>query len=92
METAPPLESSSSVNEAGSSSANMEQRTPEHMDVQATHVETSGNEESGPSSRLFVSDEQRNVKLRFEEKQREEARRIALAEKQAKKKVCMVET
>jgi hypothetical protein len=79
------------VNKASSSSARMEQDALEQMDVQAANVETTDGQESGLSTRLFVSDEQRCVKQRFEEKQREEARRIALAEKQAKKKVCRVE-
>ena len=39
------------------------------------------------SSRLnMMSDEQREIKRRFEEKQREEARRSALAERIAKRK------
>ena len=37
-------------------------------------------------SRLSMSDEQREIKRRFEEKQREEARRSAHAERIAKKK------
>jgi len=37
-------------------------------------------------SRMSMSDEQREIKRRFEEKQREEARRIAQAERTAKKK------
>jgi len=39
------------------------------------------------TSRLSMSDEQRQIKLRFEEKQRDEARRFAQADKLAKKKV-----
>jgi len=59
------------------------------MDTQAFSALTSVG--SDISTRLFVSDEQRRVKLQFEEKQRDEARRIAHAEKLAKKKVGMVE-
>jgi hypothetical protein len=62
----------------------------EHVSSQpATPMQTADAQESGLSTRMFVSDEQRSVKQRFEEKQREEARRNALAEKQAKRKVCM---
>ena len=52
--------------------------------IQNSPMETQAND---LPTRLFVSDEQRLVKQRFEEKQRNEARRAALAEKQAKKKV-----
>jgi hypothetical protein len=49
-------------------------------------------EDDGVVSRLHMSDEQRQLKEKFEDKQREEARRIAKEEKLAHKRVCQLYT
>ena len=89
MDTSPISDqSNSSVSELDhQSAASTHQSDPVDMDTQAANPSSTvgGN----ISSRLFVSDEQRRVKQHFEEKQRDEARRLANADKLAKKKVSM---
>lgn len=70
-----------------SSPAAVRQSGPVEMDIETVNPFNTGG--SDLSTRLFVSDEQRRVKQQFEEKQRDEARRLAHADKLAQKKVNM---
>ena len=73
MSTALSQESSSRTDDWNNSSAESVDTAPNEIQIQ---------------SRLSMSEEQREIRRQFDEKQREEARRSAQVEKKAKKKVC----
>jgi len=75
---------------ASSTSATLPGASPSAADNRLNDTAGTGTALSDIQSRLSMSEEQREIKRRFEEKQREEAQRSAHAERIAKKKASVV--